>query len=196
MNPAIPNHLWQSTVFAAAAALLTLAFRKNRAQVRYWLWWSASLKFLLPFTILMTAASHIEIAPKVKPLPPAAGSAVIFELTQPFSPTQPIASGHNWLPLAAFLVWALGAVWLAAVRVRSCFRVRTVVRSARPLRLEAPIEVRCTTARLEPGLAGLWRPVLLLPEGIAEHLTPKQLDSILAHEICHARRRDNLTAAV
>lgn len=29
------NHLWQSTLFAVAAALLTLAFGKNRAQVRY-----------------------------------------------------------------------------------------------------------------------------------------------------------------
>jgi hypothetical protein len=38
------NHLWQSTMFAMVAALLTLAFRRNRAQVRYWLWLSASFK--------------------------------------------------------------------------------------------------------------------------------------------------------
>jgi bla regulator protein BlaR1 len=37
------THLWQSTFFAAAAGLMTLAFRRNRAQVRYWLWLSASL---------------------------------------------------------------------------------------------------------------------------------------------------------
>jgi len=36
----------------------------------------------------------------------------------------------------------------------------------------------------------------LLPEGIAERLTPAQLDAILAHELCHVRRRDNLTAAI
>ena len=29
-------HLWQSTLFAGAAWLLTLALRKNSAQVRYW----------------------------------------------------------------------------------------------------------------------------------------------------------------
>ena len=44
----LTNHLWQSTLFAVAAALLTLVFRKNRAQVRYWLWFSASLKLLFP----------------------------------------------------------------------------------------------------------------------------------------------------
>jgi bla regulator protein blaR1 len=31
------NHLWQSTLFAAIAWLLTLLLRRNRAQVRYWL---------------------------------------------------------------------------------------------------------------------------------------------------------------
>src|SRR5437016_2817650 len=43
------SHLAQSTLFAGAAALLTLAFRANRARVRFWLWLSASLKFLIPF---------------------------------------------------------------------------------------------------------------------------------------------------
>jgi hypothetical protein len=47
--PFLANHLWQSTMFAAVAGLLTLALRKNRAQMRYWLWLSASVKFLIPF---------------------------------------------------------------------------------------------------------------------------------------------------
>jgi len=51
----ITNHLWQSTIFALAAALLTLACRRNRAQVRYWLWLSASLKFLIPFALLIVS---------------------------------------------------------------------------------------------------------------------------------------------
>jgi len=53
------SHLVQSTLFAGAAALLTLAFRANRAQVRFWLWLSASLKFLIPFALLSIAGSHI-----------------------------------------------------------------------------------------------------------------------------------------
>jgi TonB family protein len=38
--------------------------------------------------------------------------------------------------------------------------------------------------------------VLLLPRGIAEHLTRAQLEAVLEHELSHWRRRDNLTAAV
>jgi hypothetical protein len=57
------NHLWQSTLFAAAVALVTLAFRRNRAQVRYWLWLAASVKFLIPFSALLWLGAQIELIP-------------------------------------------------------------------------------------------------------------------------------------
>ncbi len=51
-------------------------------------------------------------------------------------------------------------------------------------------------ARLEPGVFRVFRPILLLPEGITSHLTPAQFEAIVAHELCHVRRRDNLAAAI
>jgi hypothetical protein len=59
MTP-LTAHLLQSTLFAVAAGLLTLAFRRNRAQVRYWLWLSASLKFVVPFTLLTSLGGYLE----------------------------------------------------------------------------------------------------------------------------------------
>ena len=41
--PAIANHLLQSTVFAAAAGMLTLLLRNNHARTRYWIWLTASM---------------------------------------------------------------------------------------------------------------------------------------------------------
>ncbi len=41
----LENHLWQSTLFAVLAGLLTLALRGNRARVRHAVWLAASLKF-------------------------------------------------------------------------------------------------------------------------------------------------------
>jgi len=35
-----------------------------------------------------------------------------------------------------------------------------------------------------------------LPDGIQARLTLQEMDAILAHELCHFRRRDNLTAAI
>ena len=48
MMPLLADHLWQSTIFAALAALLAALLRHERAQVRYWVWLAASLKFLFP----------------------------------------------------------------------------------------------------------------------------------------------------
>jgi hypothetical protein len=55
-----PNHLWQSTVFAGVAALLAFVLRKNHARTRYWLWLTASLKFLIPFSLLVSIGKQIE----------------------------------------------------------------------------------------------------------------------------------------
>ena len=59
MIPAIFNHLWQSTLFAAMVGLLTLALRKNRARVRHGVWLAASIKFLIPISLLMSLGGAI-----------------------------------------------------------------------------------------------------------------------------------------
>ena len=43
---------------------------------------------------------------------------------------------------------------------------------------------------------GIFRPVLLLPNGIMDCLTAREMESIVAHELCHVRRRDNLLTAI
>ena len=49
---------------------------------------------------------------------------------------------------------------------------------------------------MEPGVFGIARPVLAWPAGISQRLNDAQLEAVLAHEVCHLRRRDNLTAAL
>ena len=51
--PALGNHLWQSTLCIVIAGLLTLILRKNHARARYGLWLAASVKFLIPFSLLI-----------------------------------------------------------------------------------------------------------------------------------------------
>src|SRR5262249_35922462 len=46
----------------------------------------------------------------------------------------------------------------------------------------------------EPGVFSVFRTVLLLPDSIVDRLAPAELQAILAHELCHVRRRDNLAA--
>jgi bla regulator protein blaR1 len=80
--------------------------------------------------------------------------------------------------------------------LREWLRMRAIVRAGLPLTIDLPIRVVSTPERIEPGVFGIVRPVLLLPEGIAGRLTQPQLEAIIAHELCQVRRRDNLTAAI
>jgi uncharacterized protein (TIGR03435 family) len=62
--------------------------------------------------------------------------------------------------------------------------------------IRKPISFLLSRASLEPGIFGIARPVLLWPEGISPHLGDAHLEAILAHEVRHVRRRDNLYAAL
>lgn len=53
MLAAVIDHLWQSTLFAVVAWVLTLALKRNRAATRYWVWFAASMKFLAPLAVLV-----------------------------------------------------------------------------------------------------------------------------------------------
>ena len=194
------NHLWQSTVFAIAAGLFTIAFRKNRAQTRYWLWLSASLKFLLPFSLLMSLGNQLKWPSSAKSITTQDVSLAMVQITQPFPNTLSLAprtqSAVDWIPLAVFGVWACGFAVLVLIRFRGWLRIRTAVRCSSPIDIPAIVEVRSCPGLLEPGVIGLWRPILLLPVDILKTLTPSQTEAILAHELCHVRRRDNLFAAL
>ena len=56
---AVVTHLWQSTLFAAAIGLVTLALRRNHAAVRHALWLIASLKFLVPFAAIAALGAQV-----------------------------------------------------------------------------------------------------------------------------------------
>ena len=60
MTDLVIAHLWQSSWLAGLAWALTVAFRRNGAHVRYWIWFGASLKFLIPFALLVRAGSLVQ----------------------------------------------------------------------------------------------------------------------------------------
>ena len=193
-------HLWQSTVFATLTALLSLALRRNHARIRYWLWLAASYKFLFPFSWLVSIGHHFERHAVPRSMPPAV-SALTDAVSGPTflisSPAGKLSPAHlSMLPFIMSGIWACGFAVLVFGWVYEWMRIRAIRRSASPLPLGLAIPVMSTTVRLEPGVFGIFQPVLLLPEGIASHLTHAQLQGVLAHELCHVRRRDNLTAAI
>jgi bla regulator protein blaR1 len=202
----LANHLWQSTLFAAVAGCLTLGLRRNRAHTRYWLWLTASVKFLIPFSLLVDVGGHFE-RHSVPALSTRAISYVIEQASAPFAITVPPAamseapasSPANWIPAILCTVWAIGFTAFVFSWSVKWGRLRAALQRASPLDpgIEIKnIEVRTSAAFAEPGVFGIRQPVLLLPAGITDCLTRPQLEAIVAHELCHVRRRDNLTSAI
>ena len=205
----LANHLWQSTLFAVAVGLLTLMCRKNDASVRYWLWFSASVKFFIPFAVLMALADRLEWASRAPQIAAPAVAATLAQVSRPFVvdpavgflSVQEAPRSLDWFALAIFGIWMAGTIAMTVVRFRTWRQIRAAVRASSPwtiagLPMPAGVTVRSTPGVIEPGVVGLWRSVLLVPSGIEGDLTPRQLAAVLTHELCHIRRRDNATAAL
>jgi len=199
---ALLDHLWQSTLFALPLGALTLLLRRHAAAVRFWLWFAASVKFLVPFSVLMALGAVLAL-PGVSVLPDGPTLEVLQDTAAPFT-NAPAASivpdgTTNWimLPIA---IWAAGTFLALLVWGMRWWKLRALVRAARPLTIPmaiaAPLPVLTSSVPIEPGLIGIFRPVLMLPQGIQARLNAREMDAILAHELCHFRRRDNLTAAI
>jgi TonB family protein len=192
----IVNHLWQSTLIAAAIAALAAALRDDGAHARYWLWWAASVKFLVPFSLL-TAFGRALQQPGAPLIELTNWPAALGVLAEPM----PEAAHSIPLELALLGVWVVGFATVVAGWTVRALKVRELLRASVPyagalLRTADGLEARTSHGLLEPALVGIFRSVLLLPHGIAEQLTRSQLDAVLEHELSHWRRRDNLTAAV
>ena len=201
----LANHLWQSSLFAGMVGLLTVLLRRNRASLRYCLWLAASVKFLIPFSLLISLGNQLEwraapviVRPQV--------SSLMGEIGHPFAWTGPaplwaaVPQTPSYTEALLFGVWLCGLVFAAVSWLREWLRVRVAVRTASPLpgvRLLGRTRIRllASPALLEPCVFGIFRPVLLLPNGVSARLTPEQLEAIVLHELCHVRRRDNLVAA-
>jgi bla regulator protein blaR1 len=199
------THIWQSTLFAGATGLLTLLLKRNRARTRFWVWFIGLVKFLVPFAVLVSLGSHLTMpqwAPKVparaRAMAQPAISFVMGDVALPAFTATPVASGNTSDPAPTILlgIWACGFVAIASFWIRRWMRVRAAVRLASKLPMDIGIRVVSSPEIFEPGVFGIFRPFLILPDGIAEHLSKAEWEAILAHEICHVRCRDNLTAVI
>src|SRR5262245_19690613 len=112
----IANHLWQSTLCVGVAALLALALRRNRASVRCWVWITASVKFLVPFSLLTGIGAHLEW-PAAAPIDPRPVASVVQDFSYPFTVSDVPSAATAALPrspdvASSVLPLLLCAVWL------------------------------------------------------------------------------------
>jgi bla regulator protein blaR1 len=222
VGPAIANHLWQSTLFAGTAALMALLLRRNPAKVRYGLWLAASVKFLIPFSLLVWFGGAFHKASPASNEPQMAMYTLIDAASQPFDERRLITESRHrkvWMePPATLLFGVLAAVWACGVvlvvlvwfgrwrQVSATLRKASLTKQGREVeilrRLESDVQMHKGIAvvqshgMMEPGILGIFRPILLWPERLSERLDDEHIQAILAHELMHVRRHDNLSAAM
>jgi uncharacterized protein (TIGR03435 family) len=211
---AVFAHLWQSTLVAGAIALVALAFRRAPAWTRYWIWFAASLKFVIPFAALTTLGAQLEWREALPSAPPALTLA-IESVSQPLFAPQGVvplqratADAGIDITAIALVIWILGGAMVVGMWLLRWRRVARAVRAGAPvasgrvfdalthLDPSTALPIVAADTSLEPGVFGVVRPVLLWPRDIDTRLDDAQVRAILAHELAHVRRRDNLTAAV
>jgi hypothetical protein len=155
------------------------------------------LKFLVPFSLLQQLGSYlgrslptpIEVAPTLL----ETGSAIFLPSLGEGS--FDVAVVPN-LTIVVVTIWALGSGALLVRWLSQWLAMRSTLACAEHLPMNLPISVRVTPAGLTPGVFGVFRPALILPRAVMRELSASQIETVLAHEMCHIRRRDNLTAAI
>jgi beta-lactamase regulating signal transducer with metallopeptidase domain/tetratricopeptide (TPR) repeat protein len=205
------QHLIWSTATAAVALAAVFLLRKRSAALRFNILLVAMLRFALPTPWLNDAGASLASripAPVMAdmsaflPGPSEVAQAVVIstKAVEPVQRISPVAFG--------IAIWGIGTALAMVIFLR---RLRTpvyAVREANPterealwqasdrLRLRQRADLRIVAADHSPGALGFWQPVVLLPDGLSDHLTSAELQAVFAHELAHIQRRDNLTAAI
>jgi len=205
---ALVNHLWQSTLFVLIAWAVTSLLRNHQARMRYGIWMVASAKFLVPFSLLINAGELLR-APLATHIRSSALAATMEQVAQPFSqtPSAPITvfydeapivgdASANLLPLLLPAFWVCGFLAIVIWWAFHWIRIRKAVCSSTQVGVAGKVPILVSRHMREPAVFGIFRPVLLLPEAVKNRLSELQLQAIVAHEMCHIRRRDNLSAAI
>jgi len=109
----VANHLWQSTLCAGVVWVLSLALKNNRAAMRFWLWLAASVKFLIPFSLLVSLGSRLSWR-TVPPDGQLQWSMAIDNIARPFAvavaaPHQSTSTAGDIIPPLLFTIWFCGS---------------------------------------------------------------------------------------
>lgn len=106
-----------------------------------------------------------------------------------FKPVSPILS--RWLPL----IWGAGVLLTSVRLVVALALLCRWRRKSERIETRGNIEVRMLTGLSGPVAAGIFKPVIFLPEGW-HAWTPELHEAVLAHESKHHQRKDPLWRAI
>jgi TonB family protein len=214
--PALAGHLWQATIVAGLCLLSLPAFLSAGAKARYTLWALAFVRFVIPQDLVFFVAGHLGIrvgSGSSLGTPLQKVTETVVQVTQPsilvnHQPAASSAPAHSEVYCILTVIWLAGCIILLS---RWCYRHYGFAKSLRTAKNEDGNELMhileslvgrlgiCMRARLrvvwqgsDPGVYGVWRPVFVFPKEMPRQLNPAEIEAVLAHELVHVARWDNL----
>lgn len=117
--------------------------------------------------------------------------------------TLPFLLGTWAIVSASRIAWRLGRTWRLNRSTRRAVEAQevplAVLRSVRRVAARMGIDAPPVGLAAVPGGAcviGVRRPVVVIDPDLATRFDPRELEGVIAHELAHVRRRDNLVATV
>jgi len=206
--PVFANHLWQATLFAFVVWIAALWL--GRARTRHIVWLMAFAKFLLPSALLFLLARETGLNlswPARTEMAATTDAEILLQITGPVAQSDS-GAGHNELYCGLTALWLIGAALCFARwgwrrrRLAAVALAGERVEAGREAEMLQDLKSRLNVSRriglvVSPKFAGpgVWRalrPLIVLPRGLAERLSDGELQSVLAHELFHVKRFDNL----
>ncbi|HVU08641.1 MAG TPA: M56 family metallopeptidase [Verrucomicrobiae bacterium] len=207
--------LWQSSLLIVVLFALDFLFRRKiRASIRYALWLVLLLKLILPPTLALPTSpvwwlyktpATVQTKPQFQNFTVTYGSDSLPEMPQNWQtvvPPKPKLTLSAWLLLislsvsAILLLWLLARWWQIARQARRAEISERLTTLAKETQFSAGIKfkfnppVKLTANTMSPAVCGLFRPVILIPQSLADSFSDEQLRAVLLHELIHLRRRD------
>jgi beta-lactamase regulating signal transducer with metallopeptidase domain len=193
---------WQALLLLGVAWVWLKLDRSRSAATRYRIWLIAIVAVSgLPLLSALIHRLHLPIAQAPFPV------GDINDISGPVVILQAAPSALSW----PTIIWPLLlATWLAGVIIsllrwgNSLWKLHLIRSGARAVSLRdldcsdsdllnpdlGAVPVAVSESIQSPGLAGLFRPVILLPADLASWTSPEERASILHHELAHIQRRD------
>ncbi len=193
---AIANSFWQTGVLWLLYQVIVYTDRKLPALVKHHL--SVTLLFMAGAWFMVTAVQNYRL------LSTAANTSEILVIGRLSLQLQPLQNAFPFLSLIYLLLLSLQGIRFFG-RFRAARLLQTTGLSKAPidirlfvkntaihLGIKKKISVWMSVHVEVPSVTGFLRPVILLPAAMINHLSLRQTEAILLHELAHIRRNDYL----
>lgn len=208
MTELLVRHLFESTLFCLIMAGLALCLRPQSSALRYTLWLVGVAKFAVPAAVLKAAGAQLAFLVPASAWMSLAASKLSALLTVFFGflPANMAMNETTVTHDVLVSLWLFGSAamfgrWLTRLRQRSssvteptALEVRALRRACSRFGISRPPRLGLTGSGVEPSLRGILYPTLTVPRDLAGQLDQDEFESILLHELAHARRWDNLAS--